>query len=227
MLHNIKVILTDIEGTTSSISFVHDILFPYAKKNLASYLNEHAKEQHVQQIVAQIKKDANAPHADLSQIIQILENWMETDKKITSLKELQGYIWEDGFHKQDFKGHLYPDAYQYLQQWKKQGYKIYIYSSGSEKAQRLLFQFSEYGNLLHIFDGYFDTRIGGKKEITSYQKISEAIHCKPAEILFLSDVIDELNAAAQAGMKTMHLVRYQQSTVNQHSIARDFSDIKL
>lgn len=195
MPHNIKIILTDIEGTTSSISFVHDVLFPYAKKNLASYLTQHANDEAIKKIIANVKMDANAPNADLAQIIHILQTWIAEDKKITSLKELQGYIWEEGFKKGDFKGHLYPDAYQYLTEWKKQGYKIYIYSSGSEKAQRLFFQFNEYGNLLNLFDGYFDTQIGGKKDSMSYKKICENIHSAPAEILFLSDVSEELDAA--------------------------------
>ncbi len=222
----IKAIVTDIEGTTSSISFVHDVLFPYAAKNLAAYLEQHAQEKEVIAILQQVREIANAPTADLPQLITILLNWIKEDQKITPLKALQGHIWQQGFQQGAFKGHLYEDAYRHLKQWKNEGFKIYIYSSGSEQAQRLLFKYSDFGDLSALIDGYFDTRIGGKKESASYQKISANIGYPPHEILFLSDITAELDAAQQVGIKTICLARDENTTTHHpHITVKDFSGI--
>ncbi len=203
----VSAILTDIEGTTTAISFVHDVLFPYAKKNVAQYLMAHQGDPAVAQIIQEVKDTAGTPQADLEQVIATLLSWMQQDKKITCLKTLQGMMWEDGYMKGDFQGHLYEDAYQQMKNWKSEGFPLYVYSSGSVKAQQLLFGHSNYGDLTPLFSGYFDTKTGGKKETASYQAIAQKIGVAPGSVLFLSDTVEELNAASAAGMQTLLLCR--------------------
>ncbi len=204
---HVSAIVTDIEGTTTSISFVHETLFPYAKKNVGTYLFAHWNEANIQQIVQDIKEAAKIAEANLEQIASTLLSWMEQDKKITPLKTLQGYMWEEGYTRGDFKGHLYEDAYLQMKGWKDRGLPLYVYSSGSVRAQQLLFSHSTYGDITPFFSGYFDTKVGGKKELSSYALIAQKIGIPSEEILFLSDSLDELNAARAAGMQTLFLCR--------------------
>jgi enolase-phosphatase E1 len=144
---------------------------------------------------------------DTEQLIAQLILWIDEDKKVTPLKSLQGLIWEAGYQKGDFKGHVYPDAVENLKAWKAKGLDLYIYSSGSVYAQKLLFSHTEYGNLTPLFSGYFDTHIGGKKEQESYCKIAKQLGIPADQILFLSDLKEELNAASKAGFKSIWLTR--------------------
>jgi len=205
---SIKAIVTDIEGTTTSIAFVHDVLFPYAKKHLADYVAKHY-HNHVDlwQDIATITQQDNLSQ---QQVIDILLEWIHQDKKITPLKTLQGFIWQAGYQQGDLKGHIYLDAMQQLQKWHDAGIKLYIYSSGAVQAQKLLFGHTDYGDLTPWFSGYFDTHIGGKKETSSYQKIAHQIGQKAHHILFLSDMVDEITAALQADYHVCHLDREQQ-----------------
>ena len=203
----INAILTDIEGTTTSISFVHDTLFPYAKEHVREYLLTNQNEPHVSQLIQEIAQIGDVSHTDLPQVTQILLNWMEQDKKITPLKTLQGMMWKTGYEEGHFQGHVYLDAFQELQRWHEQGLSLYVFSSGSVPAQKLLFSHSTYGDLTPLFSGYFDTKIGGKKESDSYRKIADQLQLVPERILFLSDVVEELNAASEAGMQTLLILR--------------------
>ena len=142
----IKAIVTDIEGTTSSLSFVKEVLFPYARANLADYVRLHAEEPQVKIVLEETCKEAGAV-LDTEQSITQLIQWLDEDKKVTPLKSLQGLIWEAGYQKGDFKGHVYPDAAAYLKAWKAKGLDLYVYSSGSVHAQKLLFAHTEYGDL--------------------------------------------------------------------------------
>jgi enolase-phosphatase E1 len=205
----IKAIVTDIEGTTSSLSFVKDILFPYAHAELPEFVRQHRDDPQVKQLIADTCREADIAKDTEAAIVQLLA-WMNEDKKITPLKALQGLIWTEGYYKGDFKGHLYPDAIAKLKAWHKAGINLYVYSSGSILAQKLLFSHTEAGDLTPLFSGYFDTTIGGKKEITSYQKIADAIGFSAAGILFLSDLEVELDAAKAAGFQSIWLVREQQ-----------------
>ena len=224
----IKAIVTDIEGTTSSIDFVHQVLFPYSKKALAEYVRQHAHQKEIAVIIEQVKQEIDRLDADLELVIATLLSWIEEDKKITPLKTLQGFIWEDGFKNDRFQGHLYEDAYLNLVQWYKLGIKLYVFSSGSVKAQKLLFGHSLYGDLTYLFEGYFDTNIGNKKEVTAYQNIARSIALPSTEILFLSDVIAELNAARSAGYHTLLLDRNKSiDNSNGHDVITNFDDIKL
>ena len=204
----IKAVLIDIEGTTSPISFVKEILFPYSKEKLENFIKENKDKPEVQKILNDIKKEAGKD-LTIDEIIQILKNWIDEDKKITPLKEIQGLIWKEGFETGKLKAPVYKDAYDKMIEWKNKGYKLYIYSSGSTTAQKLFFSHTEFGNILDLFSGHFDTKIGSKKDPTSYQKIAQTIGLKPDEILFLSDNPEEIKAAAKAGMKVKRPVREQ------------------
>ena len=225
---NIQAILTDIEGTTSSIDFVHQVLFPYSAQALPEYIRKYYQEPEIATIITEVRQEIAQPNASLEQVIETLIDWIKEDKKITPLKTLQGFIWEYGFKNHEFQGHLYEDAYRNLQQWFNQGIKLYVFSSGSEKAQKLLFSHSKYGDLTYLFQGYFDTKIGSKKQANSYQVIAASIDTNPQNILFLSDVIAELDAAKEAGYNTMLLARKELPLATQlHSVVTSFAEIKI
>ena len=202
----IKAIVTDIEGTTSSLSFVKEILFPYARANLADYIRLHAEEPPIKLLLEATSKELGVA-LDTEQAITQLIQWLDEDKKATPLKCLQGLIWEAGYKKGDFKGHVYQDAVDNLKNWKAKGLDLYIYSSGSVYAQKLLFEHTEYGDLTPLFSGYFDTHIGGKKERDSYLTIANQVGISADQLLFLSDIKEELDAAKAAGFKTIGLTR--------------------
>jgi enolase-phosphatase E1 len=224
---HIKAIVTDIEGTTSSLSFVKDVLFPYARAQMGEFIQQHADEPAIAALIEDVRREAGED-LSLEGVIQTLEQWIDADKKITPLKALQGLLWETGYQQGDFKGHIYSDAKQQLEQWHQQGIKLYVYSSGSVHAQKLLFGYTEYGDLNYLFNGYFDTRIGAKIEPESYRHIAEAIKLPANEILFLSDVKPELDAAKVADMQTTWLVRDSDLDPQApHSQVKDFSAIRI
>lgn len=204
---SIKAILTDIEGTTSSVSFVFEVLFPYAAKHLPEFVRQNADRPDVAEQLQTVRQDSGESTADVERVIQILLNWIAEDRKATPLKALQGMVWEQGYQAGQLKGHVYPDAAEALERWHQNGYQLFVYSSGSIQAQRLIFGCSEAGDLTPLFSGYFDTTSGPKREAQSYQRIAQAIGCQPGQILFLSDIVEELDAARGAGMVTCGLVR--------------------
>jgi enolase-phosphatase E1 len=223
----IKAIVTDIEGTTSSLSFVKDVLFPYARAKLPGYVEQHQDEPEIQQLLADTSKEAGAELDTEGAITQLIQ-WVDQDKKITPLKALQGLIWEAGYRQGDFKGHLYQDAIDNLKVWNAKGIALYVYSSGSVLAQKLLFGHTDSGDLTPLFSGYFDTTVGGKKEAESYRKIAAVIGYPAQDILFLSDIKDELDAAKVAGLQTIWLTRGQIPTGHSgHREASSFNDIDL
>lgn len=204
-LDGVKAVVTDIEGTTSSISFVHDVLFPYARERMAAYVQVH--EAGLTDIFQQVRAEAGKPDMGRDEIVETLVGWIDEDRKVTPLKAIQGMIWKQGFESGAFKGHIYADAADGLKRWHEAGLKLYVYSSGSIGAQKLLYGYSEAGDLNVLFDGNFDTTTGGKKEAESYRKITDALGFDAGEIVFLSDVVAELEAADTAGMKTVLLDR--------------------
>lgn len=204
----IKAIVTDIEGTTSSLSFVKDVLFPYARAHLPVFVRQHHDNAEVKSLLDDARALVDAELSDEQLIAQFID-WIDSDQKITPLKSLQGLIWETGYKQGDFKGHIYEDAARQLSAWKQAGYRLYVYSSGSVHAQKLLFGHTAYGDLTPLFSGYFDTHIGAKRETSSYQTIATQIGLPPEQILFLSDIVEELDAAKAAGLKTFWLVRDQ------------------
>jgi len=222
----IKAVLTDIEGTITRISFVKDVLFPYAAKQLATFLRLNAKKAHVAEQIAAVKTIIDEPNADLERVISVLLTWIEEDKKITPLKQLQGLIWQTGYEHGDFKGHLYPDAFDFLQAQHAQNIALYVYSSGSVRAQQLLFKYSDYGDIRALFNDFFDTKVGAKQEQAAYNTIIEQQPFDASEVLFLSDVAAELDAAKAAGLKTLHLIRDGQAQ-SDHPYVHDFTNVKL
>jgi enolase-phosphatase E1 len=203
----IKAILTDIEGTTSAVSFVYDVLFPFAAEHLPQFVIEHAGDAEVALQLDAVRAQSGETEADLIRVIEILLQWIAEDRKATPLKALQGMIWQQGYEAGQLKGHVYPDAVEALKRWHQEGYALYVYSSGSVQAQKLIFGCSEAGDLSGLFSGYFDTTSGPKREADSYRNIASAIGLPGEEILFLSDIVQELDAAQQAGMQTVGLAR--------------------
>lgn len=203
----IQAVLTDIEGTTSSLSFVHDVLFPYARAAIPKFVFERRHDPEVAAILAAVRAEAGIPHADDAAVVAQLRAWIDADKKITPLKALQGLIWARGYAQGELRGHVYADAAVALRAWHARGLKLAVYSSGSVLAQRLLFAHTDYGDLTPLFSGFFDTTTGPKRESTSYRRIADALATAPAAILFLSDIEAELDAARAAGMQTQWLVR--------------------
>lgn len=223
----IKAIVTDIEGTTSSLSFVKDVLFPYARQHLHDFIRKHQHEEVVKVLLDDARSLVNS-NADTEQLIEQFIDWIDRDQKITPLKSLQGLIWEDGYRQGAFKGHVYVDAVECLRNWKDQGHELYIYSSGSVHAQKLLFAHTEFGDLTPLFSGYFDTHIGGKREAASYQAIIKHINQPADSVVFLSDIKEELDAARSAGLQTVWLVREQTPDPQaDHRQVISFSDIQL
>ena len=225
----IRAVVTDIEGTTSSISFVKDVLFPYARKHLPAFIATHADEPGVQHWLHEAAKEAGLVSANRQELIVLLQRWIDEDRKATALKALQGLIWEDGYRGGEYKAHVYPDVAPTLRAWKRRGVDLYVYSSGSVTAQKLLFGHSEAGDLTPFFSGYFDTEIGPKRDAKSYSSIAIAIGRPVDEILFLSDVAEELDAARDAGMHTTLLARAPATcpAAGTHPCAGDFSHVAM
>lgn len=202
----IRAIVTDIEGTTSSIDFVHQTLFPYARAHLRAFLQAQAGDPAVQRELAEVATLEGRP-LSVDEAATVLERWIAEDRKLTPLKSLQGMIWRRGYEAGELKGHVYPDTPDALRRWHADGRRLFVYSSGSEEAQRLIFGHTAYGDLTPLFSGYFDTRIGGKREAASYRHILQQLGLAGEEVLFLSDIGEELDAARAAGMQTCQLLR--------------------
>jgi enolase-phosphatase E1 len=188
----IRVILTDIEGTTSSITFVTETLFPYARARMANYVAAHPETV------------VDVPGDDP---VATLLGWMDVDAKETPLKALQGLIWGEGYADGMLRGHVYPDAVAGLRRWQAAGLALYVFSSGSIAAQKLIFEHSVAGDLTPLFSGYFDTTTGPKRAAESYAKIADAIGLSVGDILFLSDTPAEIAAARDAGMAALLIDR--------------------
>jgi enolase-phosphatase E1 len=223
----IRAIVTDIEGTTSDIRFVHQVLFPYARERLAPFIRQHQAEAEVAAPLAALRHEIDQPQADIEQLIAALYRFMDEDRKSTALKALQGIIWRSGYHNGDFRGHLYPEVAGQLSAWQQQGLKLYVYSSGSVEAQKLLFGNSDAGDLQPLFSGYFDTHVGAKRETASYRNIANEIGIATDELLFLSDIHQELDAARAAGWHTCQLIRDDADAQSQHPQVNRFDHIDL
>lgn len=221
----IRAIVTDIEGTTSDIRFVHNVLFPYARERLAAFISAQQYAEPVKSILDNLRDEIAQPDASSAQLTQTLFAFMDEDRKSTALKALQGIIWRDGYVNGDFTGHLYPDVLPALENWKAKGIDLYVYSSGSVAAQKLLFGYSDEGDITHLFSGYFDTHIGAKREAQSYRTIAEQLGLAPAQILFLSDVHQELDAAEEAGLRTIQLIRGDDDAASHHHQVHRFDVI--
>ncbi|QLK62253.1 acireductone synthase [Enterobacteriaceae bacterium Kacie_13] len=223
----IRAIVTDIEGTTTDIRFVHQVLFPYARQRLAEFLRQEHEQADVAAALDGLRAEIDRPQASIEALIEQLFTYMDNDVKSTSLKVLQGIIWRTGYENGDFRGHLYDDVAPQLRAWHKDGLKLCVYSSGSVDAQKLLFGHSDAGDLTPLFSGYFDTRVGAKRETESYQNIAEQLILPPQDVLFLSDIRQELDAARSAGWHTCQLIRDDADDVSDHLQVNRFDQIAL
>ncbi len=218
----LAAVLTDIEGTTTPVAFVRDTLFPYARARLPRLLRERAADATVAAELAEVARLAPGTPP-----LAALTGWMDQDAKVTPLKALQGIVWAEGYASGELRADLYPDVAPRLRRWSASGVRLFVYSSGSIEAQRQIFGHSSDGDLAGLFAGFFDTRVGAKREAESYDRIAIGIGVPTTEILFLSDTEAELDAAAAAGLRTCQLVRPQDGTVpaTGHPVAGDFGEV--
>ena len=225
----VRTVLTDIEGTTSSIAFVKDVLFPYAREHLPRFIETHRDAPAVTHWLDVTAREAGIDDPHSRRVTDTLLRWIDEDRKATPLKALQGMIWKAGYAAGDYEAHIYPEVPAKLREWKARGLKLYVYSSGSVPAQKLFFGHTEAGDLAGLFDGWFDTEVGGKRERGSYLRIAETIGLAPPAILFLSDIDAELEAARGAGMQAIQLCRPPEHCpeAGTHPCVADFDAIKI
>ena len=214
---DIRGVVLDIEGTTTPIAFVHDVLFSYARTHVKNYLEKHAGAEDVRQDIERLRaehaddvRNGNQPPSLTEEIESVVNyvNWLiDRDRKSLGLKSLQGKVWHEGYTAGTLRSQVFPDVAPALARWRVAGLTISIFSSGSVLAQQLLFAHTEAGDLTSFITNYFDTSAGKKGEPESYRRIAEAIGLSPSELLFVSDVVTELAAAREAGMKVVLSIR--------------------
>ncbi|WP_051229442.1 acireductone synthase [Paludibacterium yongneupense] len=219
-------IVLDVEGTVCGVEFVREILFPYARRHLAAYLDDHAGETQLEGILAETRQRAGRPLTRDQTRDQLLQ-WMADDRKLAPLKSLQGLIWEAGYRSGQLLAPLYPDVAPLLREWRSRGLRLYVYSSGSVHAQRLFFAHSTHGDLSAMFDGYFDTGVGGKLDPASYAAIAERTGLAPGSLLFLSDHAGEVAAAAAAGWRALRVDRGAASVETDAAAIRSFDELSV
>jgi enolase-phosphatase E1 len=226
----IQYILTDIEGTTTSVQFVYETLFPYFKANFEDFVRHHYPNFGLAENIRAVQDTVQSEDGNdigLDEAVSVLLKWVDIDRKHTALKNLQGVLWEQGYKNGEIKGHVYPDVPPKLKEWSSQNLKMGVYSSGSVQAQQLIFGYSELGDLRPYFSDYFDTNIGYKRESGSYQAIQSVLKVSEESILFLSDVEAELDAAKAVGFQTIQLVRNGTTPSLHHRKVSDFSEIVI
>lgn len=241
MIFTGRGILLDIEGTTTSVRYVYDVMFPYVRRELDSYLMANwgttslietcdliAKDcgkESLEDWIGRNKSDDEARMLVRKEVIR----QMDGDIKATGMKQLQGLIWKAGFGSGEMKAHLFDDVLPSIKKWHHAGIDVRIYSSGSVAAQKLLFGHTIHGSILPFLSGHYDTTIGGKKETNSYRIIAQDFKCKTNEILFISDIVEELNAAKEAGLETALSNRPENNPQPEHNhpVISSFEDIKL
>lgn len=228
----VNAIILDIEGTTTPISFVYDILFPFARTQLREFVGSGELVHEISLLRNEYQQETAEPppwHSDSLEGLIAYVTWlMDQDRKSTGLKALQGKIWEQGYHDGTLQSQIFADVPPALKRWREAGLKISIFSSGSVLAQKLLFAHTEQGDLTTFIDDYFDTTIGPKTSPASYRKIVEALAVKNDSALFVSDVLKELDAATEAGLQTLFCVRpgnNPQPMPHNHPIIRSFDEI--
>ena len=218
----VTAVLNDIEGTTSSLAFVHDVLFPYSRARMIEFVLEHRAAV---EPILDVARDLEGRHdLDDAGVARMLVRWIDEDRKAPPLKALQGMIWRQGYELGELVGDIYDDALRGLRRWRHQGLRLAVYSSGSVEAQKLIFGHSTAGDLTGLFSAWFDTAVGPKVEAASFGRIAAALHMAPGEILFLTDAAAEIEAASAAGMKTVRLVR---DGIPATGEAANFDDIEI
>ena len=226
MKPNIKCILTDIEGTTTSVSFVYDVLFPYFREHVVDLLSISSSEiTHALQDVRLLhEQETGISGLDDQALLDLILSWSLEDRKVTPLKTLQGILWKSAYESGAIKAHVYDDVPLALSKWSTAGIQLAVFSSGSIAAQKLLFKYANQGDLSAFFSAYFDTTSGSKRDSKTYSLIAQKLGCEPQELLFLSDIQAELEAALNAGCATIQLVRPGNIATWHHAV-NDFSQI--
>ncbi len=233
----IRCFLLDIEGTTTPIDFVHKTLFPFAKAKIGEFVHQNFDE--IQTEIAQLKAEYRKDFTDQiygrdfredspESVANYLKFLIEVDRKSTPLKSLQGKIWQAGYESGELRSEMFADVPQAFERWKEQGKTIAIYSSGSVLAQKLIFKYSNFGDLSGFISDYFDTNIGHKRETESYVKIAAALNQPPKRVAFFSDITAELDAARFAGMQTSLVARKGNDSIKNKSdyeIIYDFNEV--
>ena len=237
---SVRAVLLDVEGTTTPISFVTETLFPYARQHGREFILNHLADEEIHKALLQLRVDNNADRRDGAPAIEddahdTIEStvryylWlMDADRKSTALKTIQGRIWHEAYARGELQSAIFPDVLPALQRWRQAGRVIAIYSSGSVLAQQELFHHTVHGDLTPLINAYFDTRVGGKKEVDSYRKIAESLQVPAGEILFVSDSAAELDAALMAGTMTAWSARPGNPTIREqteHPIIFSFEEL--
>jgi len=219
----IQALLLDIEGTTSSLAFVREVLFPHARAFLGSFIEQHRGRPDVAAELSEATRLAQLeePREELQATLQ---RWMAQDRKVTPLKALQGLLWEAAFERGELVAHVYPEVPAVLAELRQRGLRVAIYSSGSVRAQRAFFRYSAAGDLSPLIDAWFDTHVGSKSESGSYRAIARALDLEPSAIAFLSDSEAELDAARAAGLATLGISRAPLS-IGAHAAAASFDGL--
>lgn len=232
-----KAILLDIEGTTTPIDFVHKTLFPYAKKKIGEYVAENFDQikTEIEKLKTEYKKDfsnqlygRNFSEDEPETISEYLKFLIEIDRKSTPLKTIQGKIWQKGYESGELKSMMFNDVPKAFEKWKSENKTIAIYSSGSVLAQKLIFKYSNLGDLTGFISDYFDTNAGHKRETESYVKIAHALNHPPKRLAFVSDVTAELDAAKTAGYETFLSIRKGNAPIQRktkHQAIHSFDEI--
>ena len=226
---SLRAILLDIEGTTTPIAFVHDVLFSYARDHVREFLAANPAAEDIALLREEHANDVSdaPPLTNEIESVAVYVEWLiKLDRKSTALKSLQGKIWRRGYEDGSLKSQVFADVAPAFERWRERGLRISIFSSGSVLAQQLLFAHTEAGDLTPFIDSYFDTKVGKKGEAESYRKIADAMSLEPQQILFISDVISELDAANEAGMKTLLSIRPGNAPAEQYPSIRSFDEIQ-
>ena len=232
---NWQAVLLDIEGTVTPISFVHEILFPYAREHVNNYLSQHLQQPEVQADIQKLREEQANDAEELRQppidsidtAVTYVSRLIDLDRKSPALKSLQGKIWKAGYEDGSLKSPVYPDVVEAFERWRDVGITINIFSSGSVLAQQLLFAHTDAGDLTRYIDQYFDTSVGKKIDPQSYLAIAANLSFDPSQILFLSDVVAELDAAKAAGIQTRLCIRpgNPPQPASQYQSIASFADI--
>ncbi|HQV58412.1 MAG TPA: acireductone synthase [Ilumatobacteraceae bacterium] len=228
----VRAVVLDIEGTTSSTWFVHETLYPYSRQHFARYLAEHADRDDVAEMIDEVRRLVGEPSADADRVEWWLNHWLDLDQKVTPLKAFQGWIWAEGFAAGQLMSHFFDDAIPAMRRWHKSGLELDIFSSGSVNAQLAWFGHTPDGSVLDLISHHFDTEnIGPKREPESFRAIAAAIGNPPDQIVFLSDLVAELDAAREAGWHTVgvrrHGDQYFDAGVGDHLQVTSFDQLDL
>jgi enolase-phosphatase E1 len=231
----IAAIVTDIEGTTGGSGFHHDVLMPYSLKHIAGFVREHQDERDVMRALVKLSDRTHIPLHNLEGIIRVLQQWIRDEEPVPELKTLQGMVWEKAYKQGMFQAHVYPDVPEVLQRWQQKERNLYVYSRESVKAQQLFYRYSTEGDMRLLFSGYYDSTLGPKDDPQSYARIAEAIALPPQRVVYISDDRTELDAAAQAGLKTTWVIRPQDTSLDPervrlkspHPVVTQFGQIVL